>query len=62
MNIKFGAQGGSKVIGHTLNNTAIPGSRAMVAILENYQNKDGTITVPNVLQPYMGGMKLIGKA
>jgi seryl-tRNA synthetase len=35
-------------------------SRALVAILENYQNKDGSIDIPNVLQPYMMGIKKIG--
>lgn len=44
---------------HSLNNTAIATSRAMVAILENYQNADGTITIPEVLRPYMGGRDLI---
>lgn len=46
---------------HTLNNTAIATSRAMVAILENYQNKDGSITIPKVLQPYMFGKIVIKK-
>ncbi len=40
---------------HTLNSTAIATARAMVAIIENYQQKDGTIKVPDVLVPYMGG-------
>ena len=38
---------------HTLNCTAIPTTRAMVAIVENYLNDDGTVTVPDVLVPYM---------
>ncbi len=40
---------------HTLNNTALATSRILVAILENYQNEDGTLTVPVVLRPYMFG-------
>jgi len=44
---------------HTLNNTALATSRILVAILENYQNKDGTITVPKVLRPYMYGKDVI---
>ncbi|MDP3882379.1 MAG: serine--tRNA ligase [Nanoarchaeota archaeon] len=52
---------GDKRILHTLNNTALATSRAMVAILENYQQKDGTIKVPDVLLPYMHGIKVIGK-
>jgi seryl-tRNA synthetase len=44
---------------HTINNTAIATSRAIVAILENYQKKDGSVLIPRVLRPYMGGMKKI---
>ncbi len=43
---------------HTLNNTGIATSRAMRAILENYQNRDGTVEIPKVLQKYMGIKKL----
>jgi len=46
---------------HTLNNTAIATSRALVAILENCQQKDGSIKIPEVLVQYMGGKKLISK-
>ena len=46
---------------HTLNNTALATSRIMVAILENYQTSKGTVKVPKVLQPFMGGIKEIGK-
>ncbi len=46
---------------HTLNNTGIATSRVMVAILENYQQKDGSIKIPKVLQKYMNGKKVIGK-
>jgi seryl-tRNA synthetase len=44
---------------HTLNSTALPMSRTIVAIMENYQTADGRIKIPKVLQPYMGGMKEI---
>ena len=44
-----------KYFAHTLNNTVIATSRAMVAILENYQNKDGSISIPKPLQKYMNG-------
>ena len=50
-----------RYIPHTLNNTALATSRALVAILENYQQKDGTIEIPKVLQKYMFGKKVIGK-
>jgi seryl-tRNA synthetase len=61
LNIKITTKTGEKYYPHTLNNTAIATSRAMVAIMENYQNADGSITVPKVLQPYMHGIKKIGK-
>ena len=46
---------------HILNNTMVATSRAMVVILENFQQKDGSIRVPTVLQKYMNGLKKIGK-
>ncbi len=62
LNLKYGAQGGEKRYVHTLNSTGIALSRVMVAILENYQNEDGTLSIPKVLQPYMGKQKLIKAA
>ena len=44
---------------HTLNNTVLANTRAIIALLENNQNEDGSITVPEVLRPYMGGKELI---
>ena len=44
---------------HTLNGSGLPAGRTMAAILENYQNADGTITIPEVLRPYMGGLEKI---
>ena len=44
---------------HTLNGSGLPTGRTMAAIMENYQNADGTITVPEVLRPYMGGRERI---
>ncbi|OQA02750.1 MAG: Serine--tRNA ligase [Planctomycetes bacterium ADurb.Bin401] len=46
---------------HTLNNTVIASPRVLIAILELNQNKDGSITVPPVLRPYMNGMERITK-
>ncbi|MFH1332199.1 MAG: serine--tRNA ligase [archaeon] len=60
LNIKCIDKKGEKRVLHTLNNTAIATSRVMVVILENYQQKDGSIKVPAVLQKYMGGIKKIG--
>ena len=45
---------------HTLNGSGLALPRTIVAILENYQNKDGTVTVPKVLRPYMRGQEVIG--
>ncbi len=44
---------------HTLNGSGLAVGRTMVAVLENYQNEDGSITVPEVLRPYMGGIEII---
>lgn len=44
---------------HTLNGSGLAVGRTLVAIMENYQDKDGNIRIPNALQPYFGGMKLI---
>ena len=46
---------------HTLNGSGVAVGRAMVAVMENYQNDDGSITVPQALRPYMGGLELIKK-
>ncbi|MGD0057241.1 MAG: serine--tRNA ligase [Methanomassiliicoccales archaeon] len=45
---------------HTLNGSGIALPRTVASVLENYQNKDGTITIPKALRPYMQGQKLIG--
>lgn len=59
--IRFTEESGKeKRFVHTLNGTAIAIGRALVAILENYQQKDGTITIPEVLRPYMGNQEKIG--
>ncbi len=58
LNIKIENKG-ERYYAHTLNNTVIATSRVLVAILENNQNKDGSINIPKVLQPYMNGKKKI---
>lgn len=60
LGIKIESQG-KKYYAHTLNNTVIATSRALVAIMENNQQKDGSIKIPKVLIPYMNGKKVIGK-
>jgi seryl-tRNA synthetase len=47
---------------HTLNGSGLAVGRTMVAILENYQNSDGSITVPEALRPYMNGLEKIAAA
>ncbi|MBC7280764.1 serine--tRNA ligase [Hoeflea sp.] len=47
---------------HTLNGSGVAVGRALIAVMENYQNADGSITVPDALQPYMGGLTRIEKA
>ena len=55
LNVRFGVEGEKpKGLVHTLNNTAIATARTMVAIMENFQQADGTIKIPNVLVPYTG--------
>jgi seryl-tRNA synthetase len=46
---------------HTLNGTAVACSRAIIAILENYQERDGSVTIPKVLRPYVGSERIVPK-
>ncbi len=61
LNIRYEKTNGERDFLYTLNSTAIATSRAIVAILENSQQKDGTVIVPKVLRPYMNGLEVIGK-
>ena len=61
LGIKVVGKDGSRKVLHTLNNTALATSRIMVAILENFQTKNGTVKVPQILWPYMHGITEIGK-
>ncbi|MFT6589814.1 MAG: seryl-tRNA synthetase [Rhodoferax sp.] len=54
------AQGKNELL-HTLNGSGLAVGRTLVAVLENYQNADGTVTVPVVLRPYVGGQKVLGQ-
>lgn len=60
LNIKYKTSDGKKEFCFTLNNTAIASPRILIAILENYQQKDGSILIPEVLQPLVG-FKIIKK-
>ena len=59
LNIKYEDADGTKKFVHTLNNTCIASPRILIPILEIYQNKDGSVTIPTVLRPYMGGQETI---
>ena len=60
MNARYRVEGEKKpTYCHTLNGSGLAVGRTLIAVLENYQNEDGTINVPEVLQPYMGGLSVI---
>jgi seryl-tRNA synthetase len=63
MNARFRpAEGKATRFVHTLNGSGVAVGRALVAVLENYQEADGSVTVPTVLRPYMGGLERIAAA
>lgn len=57
LKIRVSAEDGRKYFAHTLNNTVVAPPRMLIAFLENNLQADGTVKIPEVLQPYMGGMK-----
>src|SRR3989304_2409338 len=59
-NIKFRPSGGGRAeFVHTLNGSGLAVGRTLIAILENFQQKDGSVVVPEVLRSYMGGLDVI---
>jgi seryl-tRNA synthetase len=61
MNLRFRRAGGAKPeFAHTLNGSGLAVGRTWIAILENYQQADGSILIPEILQPYMNGLEKIG--
>ncbi len=62
LNIRYKDGEGKMRYVHSLNNTAAATPRLVTAIIENYQQADGTIKVPEILVPFMGGVRTIGKA
>ncbi|TMO97450.1 serine--tRNA ligase [Pseudoalteromonas sp. S3260] len=63
MQARFRREGAKKPeLLHTLNGSGLAVGRTLVAILENYQQADGSVVVPEVLRPYMSGLEVIGKA
>lgn len=61
MNARYRAGDGKPRFVHTLNGSGVAVGRALVAVLENYQNADGSVTVPEALRAYMGGIETIKK-
>jgi len=59
--IRYKRRDGKSAFLHTLNGSALAIGRTFVAILENYQQADGTVIIPEVLRPYMAGMERITK-
>ena len=55
-----GANDKSTEFVHTLNGSGVAVGRCLIAIMENYQQPDGSIAIPAALKPYMGGMERIG--
>jgi len=58
-NLRYRPEGGRPQFLNTLNGSALALPRTIIAIIENYQNADGTVTVPEVLRPYLGGQAVI---
>ena len=59
-NIKFRPGGSGKVeFVHTLNGSGLAVGRTLIAVLENYQQKDGSVVIPEALRPFMDGMEVI---
>jgi len=62
-NIRFRPPGGGKPeLVHTLNGSGLALPRVMIGVLETFQNTDGSVTIPEVLRPYMGGTARIQRA
>ena len=59
LNIKYIDKAGDRKFAYLLNDTALPSVRPLIAILENYQQADGSVVVPEVLRPYMWGISVI---
>ena len=62
MDARFRRAGGKPEYVHTLNGSGLAVGRTLIAILENYQQQDGSVAIPDALVPYMGGLTRIEKA
>jgi seryl-tRNA synthetase len=61
MNARFRGKDGKPQFVHTFNGSGVAVGRALIAVMETYQQENGAIAVPDVLQPYMGGVKVVEK-
>ncbi len=61
LNLKYKNRAGESQYAFTLNNTALASPRILIALWENYQNADGSITIPEILRPYLGNQEKISK-
>ena len=59
LKIRWRGKNGKTQYCHTLNNTAVASPRILIPLLENFQNEDGSVTIPEVLRPLMKGMERI---
>ena len=59
LHIRYKDENGKTQLAHTLNNTCVAPPRMLIAFLENHLQADGTVTIPEVLQPYMGGKAVL---
>ncbi len=62
MQARFRSENGKPALLHTLNGSGLAVGRTLVAVLENYQNADGSVTIPAVLKPYMNGLDQLGSS
>ncbi|KQR81344.1 serine--tRNA ligase [Sphingomonas sp. Leaf343] len=62
MNARYRPEGGKPQFVHTLNGSGLAVGRTLVAVIENYQQADGSVAIPAVLQPYLGGMTVLEPA
>ena len=61
LNLRYRPEKGKPLFCHTLNNTVAASPRLLIPLIENHQNPDGTVTLPEVLRPYFGGREVIGR-
>ncbi len=59
LNIRYRDEDGNMHVCHTLNNTAVASPRILIPLLENHQNEDGSVNIPEALRPYMGGRSVL---